>query len=346
LKHSSPEIIFISFNYKWSEENLYTKSLKIILPGIIVFLISTSTICRAQENSDNSKQFPVLKGAYLGQKPPGMTPELFAPGAFSAFKTVASIAFTPDGREVYFATRTPEARDLNIIMFMKLTNNQWNEPKSAPFSGIYRDWNINLSPDGNRLYYTSRRPLSGKGEPKRDNDIWYVEKTNGGWEEPQNIGPPINTDKMDCYASPAANGTLYYHGFNYKGGAGGADIYRSYFVNGKYMNPENLGDRINSNNHDWDVFVAPDESYLIFCSVSRQDSFGESDLYISFHQPDGSWTSAKNMGNTINSKANEICPSVTLDGKYLFFTKAQKGRGDVYWVDAQIIKRLKLNSFE
>jgi hypothetical protein len=101
-----------------------------------------------------------------------------------------------------------------------------------------------------------------------------------------------------------------------------------------------LGDAINSEHHDWDVFVAPDESYLIFASVGRPDGLGRGDLYKSIRRPDGSWSPAENMGDVINSDADEICPSVSPDGKYLFFTSNRNGTSAVYWVDASVIEGL------
>ena len=85
-----------------------------------------------------------------------------------------------------------------------------------------------------------------------------------------------------------------------------------------------------------DVFIAPNESYMIFCSI-REDGFGQGDLYISFKKDDNNWTTAKNMGATINTKYHELCPVVTRDGKYFFFTSNQ----DIYWVDAKVIEKYR-----
>ena len=50
----------------------------------------------------NNSDFPVLKGPYLGQKPPGMTPEVFAPGIISTeHKEHSTLAFSPDGTEIF-----------------------------------------------------------------------------------------------------------------------------------------------------------------------------------------------------------------------------------------------------
>jgi len=55
-------------------------------------------------NLNAKEDFPVLKGPYLGQKPPGMKPEVFAPGIVST-KDHIEMGFTctSDGREIYFA---------------------------------------------------------------------------------------------------------------------------------------------------------------------------------------------------------------------------------------------------
>lgn len=136
---------------------------------------------------------------------------------------------------------------------------------------------------------------------------------------------------------------------------------------GKYSPPENIGNHenaINTDYHEVDPFIAPDESYLIFTS-NRPGGFGDADLYICYRKPDGAWTKAINMGPSINTEAVEFCPSVTPDGKYLFFSSNRllfqrysnhpisydekikildspgNGRGDIYWVSAKIIESLK-----
>ncbi len=84
--------------------------------------------------------------------------------------------------------------------------------------------------------------------------------------------------------------------------------------------------------------------------VEREDGYGGSDIYISFRQEDGSWLSAINMGDKINTALQESGASVSDDGKYLFFSRGEwKLREDgstywvgrPYWVDAQLIENLR-----
>ena len=83
--------------------------------------------------------------------------------------------------------------------------------------------------------------------------------------------------------------------------------------------------------------MAPDLSYLIF-SGNRPEGYGQGDLYISFKDEAGKWGEAVNMGPEFNNQGHQLCPFVSRDGKYFFFTSEQ----DIYWVAAKpILKRLK-----
>jgi hypothetical protein len=93
-------------------------------------------------------------------------------------------------------------------------------------------------------------------------------------------------------------------------------------------------------------FIAPDESYLIWDS-KREGGYGDTDLYISFRQKDGSWGPAINMGANVNSDKWDAYASVTPDGKYILFNRRidnNTDNVDIYWVDARIIETLRLES--
>jgi hypothetical protein len=101
---------------------------------------------------------------------------------------------------------------------------------------------------------------------------------------------------------------------------------------------ENLGKPVNSEYSDYDSFIAPDESYLIFSS-DRPGGYGEyNDIYIAFRKRDGTWTEPKNLGYEFRDSGIN---GVTLDNKFLFYTCGRTGEDDIYWVDAKIIRDLK-----
>ncbi|MCK7554931.1 hypothetical protein MKQ70_07900 [Chitinophaga sedimenti] len=261
---------------------------------------------------------------YLGQSPPGMTPEIFAPGLVSLpgqheFGSV----FSRDGSTLYYGV------DKHGKAETRCFKTGWTKPQVILSDSIFSFNDPMLSPDENRLYFISDKS-QGNGAKKRDYDIWYVEKAGEGWSAPVNAGAAINSDAHEYYVSFAQNGTMYFS--SNRNAAGGFDIYTADGV----QQPLPLDSNINTKEYEADVFVAPDESYLIFCAA-RPDGYGAGDLYISFKKKNGSWTPAKNMGETINSPGHELCPFVSGDGKYFFYTSRQ----DIYWVDAGIIHKLK-----
>ncbi len=153
----------------------------------------------------------------------------------------------------------------------------------ADFSGFYSDLEPFMTPDNLRLYFVSNRPLSNKENETKDFDIWYVERksVDNNWGEPVNIGAPVNTELDEFYPSLSSNYNLYFT--SYKNGTKGVDdIFVSYYKNGKYTEPESLPEAINSSGYEFNAYISPDESFLIYTAYQRENSYGSGDLYISF----------------------------------------------------------------
>jgi len=141
----------------------------------------------------------------------------------------------------------------------------------------------------------------------------------------------------------ARNESVYYDlGQPTESGQWNWKIYTMTYVDGHYQPPLELGDGINDGQLNWCPWVAPDESYLIWSS-HREGEFGNGDLYISFKTPSGTWSKPVNMGHLINTSDQERFPSVSPDGKYLFFTRHldSTSNNDFYWVETKDFKNLR-----
>ena len=275
--------------------------------------------------------------SYLGQIEPDLRPIKFAPGLISlSDRYEFGCTISSDGREFYFGVNNNGISEIHYATFLK---GKWTSQKKLfPSDSIgYND--PMFSPNENRLYFISDRPLRIE-EPLKDIDLWYVERVSKGskWSAPINLGSPINNQEDQYYSSFTREGDLYFASKDTIEGAnwGAFDIYKAHFKNGSFMNPEKLSESINTEDYEADVFVAPDESYIIFCSI-RKEGWGRGDLYISFNDGEGNWLQAKNMGDKINTSGHELCPYVTPDGRFFFYTSNE----DLYWVSTRIFEDYK-----
>jgi len=280
-----------------------------------VFIIGIIT---AQQISEDSSK---LKGPYFGKKPPGMTPEIFAPGFISTEKNELNSVFTLDGKEFYFSYRIPGKG--YKMYFCKETSEGWSRPAPVPFTGKGSDVDMCISHDGKRMYFGSTRPVNGV-KPD-DFKIWYADRTASGWSMAKYLDSPVNLGRKALYPTFSKNGTMYFQAIR-DDSFGSRDIYFSKLINGRYAEPVHLGKEINSQYGEGDVLTAPDESWLIVNSSGRPDGLGKGDLYISFKKKDGTWSKLKNMGEKINSPESDYCPMLSPDGKYFFFTSKKNGQ--------------------
>jgi len=311
------------------------------LPALVAIIMAawlTVAVCYADSSIGKTKKAtsasaPVVRGAYFGQKLPGKTPELFAPGILSQPNRMeARIAFSPDGNECFF-TVPNDFNFTNVQMYYtKRVNNEWTPQVLAPFSLPGHSYSQPFfSADGNKLYFTSAESGSKKI------GIWVVERTSHGWGTPQLLPPPINSDDETGEYSQTKDGTAYFES-DRSGGMGMVDLWRATPQHpGQPLEVENLGASINTATYDSDPFISPDGKYLIFSS-NRAGAQGGADLYVTFLGGKGTWSAPVNLNQYIpgiNTDAVEYGASLSPDGLYLFFVRLDPNarRGDVYWVE-------------
>ena len=227
--------------------------------------------------------------------------------------------FTLYKSEAYFSAQSTLG-DISVIIRIEKIKNQWSNPTIATFSGKHHDLEPFISPDGLRLFFASNRPAS-KTDKTKDYDIWYVTRDTivSDWNKPINMGNNINSENNEFYPSLSRNKNLYFTA-NKKDSKGKDDIYFSQYKQGTYLASYSIDNTINTSGDEYNAFIAPDESYLIFGAYNRSDSIGSGDMYISFKNSNNTWTNAKNLGPEINSKRMDYCPFVDTDTNSLYFT--------------------------
>lgn len=244
--------------------------------------------------------------------PGAMVPEMIGEGVLSTPDDEFGATPAPDGQTLYFDKTVPP-HYLYVICAAHLRNGRWTEPEVLPFSGLYRDSDPVLSPDGNTLFFASDRPVDGVDSHRFL--IWRAKKRAGGWEEPTLVPGVVNSAGSQVFASEATNGTLYFTSSR----NGQYDIYRAKPVNGSYLEAEDLGPLVNGQGiWSLEAWIAPDESYLLIGSFGRE-GYGNSDLYVSFPEK-GGWSKPVDLGPAVNTVAREYSPRVSPDGQWLYYT--------------------------
>jgi len=307
--------------------------------SMLALLIGVSAIAEAGDGVGRGD------GPYFGQKPPGITAELFAPGLILEDESVGCSGFLNAGTVFVFSSmKAGTDWRFKPTYVMELDGGTWTEPELAPFSA-YMPYNFTVGPGGKTIYFTTlKSPDKSTSMLLEQANIWAVTLAKDGWTEPVMLGASINTEEhYENYPTAARDGTIYYMSRR-EDTVGKTDIYRSRNRDGKYADAENLGPPVNSVESDQDPFIAPDGSYLIVCLTGREDSFGKYDLYVSFPREDGSWSEPVNLGEGVNTAGSEFRPYVTPDGKFLFFTSPDPNADDlgrIFWVDARILDRFR-----
>ena len=205
------------------------------------------------------------------------------------------------------------------IVVSRLQNGAWTTPEIAPFSGRYNDIDPTISPDGKRFFFASTRPTEGTA-PKKDFDLWVMERTATGWSEPTNLGAPVNSAGSETTTSVTADGTLYIGASGRESGPRtGRRLYRSRLVNGRYEAPEPLPAPIDAGEEDSNQYVSPDGRFMIYGSKRPG---AETGLYVSRFE-NGAWSAPSPLDAKLNAAYAPYTPLISPDGKTFYFTSVK-----------------------
>jgi len=134
---------------------------------------------------------------------------------------------------------------------------------------------------------------------------------------------PVNTERGEVFASVTSGGVLY---FSRSGGSGAArrsELLRAEPTPGAGYRIEPVVLPPGSPASPGNPLIGPDESYLLLTARARPGQ--DSDLYLTRRREDGTWSEPVVLGPEINTELAEFAPSVSPDGKYLFFARMKRG---------------------
>ena len=168
---------------------------------------------------------------------------------------------------------------------------------------------MNLSFDGRQMYFSGCNWPGGFGSC----DIYTSRLHSDKWQKPEIMPKGLNSTSWDSQASISADGSKMFFTSRRKGGKGGADIWMSIKIDGRWTKAINLGDSINTSGDEMAPFIHADGQTLYYSS-NGSIGMGNFDLLISRKLPTGEWTKGKNLGYPINTKDSDLNIFVSLDG--------------------------------
>lgn len=292
------------------------------------------------------KDFPKLTDSYLGQKFPGINPEIFAPEILSVDKYPhGHLAFSKDGKTIYWSAY-PKGKSHQTIFCSTYDGRNLTSPWKASFAADSGNGGSAISYDGNRLFFSAELS-SINSASRKPYAICYVEKVDEKWSKPVIIESTVDTLITKGQVSVARNGNIYFSGRNY------SERMPSIFVcrkeGDKFLDPEKIKGMIAEVGLISDPWVDPEEKFMLLSIQPEQGPPMRTDIGISYRESDNRWSKPVRIKGEMNTNHFERFPSLSPDGKFLFFIRSTSERfvgegAHFYWVSTKIIEELGMKN--
>jgi hypothetical protein len=216
---------------------------------------------------------------------------------------------------------------LSLSLTAKVTKADFvfGKPTKVPnINSSYRDLKPSVSADGLSLFFTSTRPGGVGGM-----DIWVTTRqtTNNPWGEPVNLGSPVNSSAWETGCISYDGLSFYFSSTRNRGSNANADIWVTIrdTIHSEWGTPMNLGPTVNSSADQCYISITIDELSFYFSS-NRSGGYGAYDIWVTTRETiDDDWSTPVNLGPTVNSSGYDTDPSISADGRVLFFQSTRPG---------------------
>jgi OmpA-OmpF porin, OOP family len=196
----------------------------------------------------------------------------------------------------------------------------------------YDERNPVVTPDGKTLFLTIANHPQNLGGKRDPGDIWICSLgPDNQWSLPVHGGNLINDKAYNGVAGFSSDGSEMFLLTHYDPNGAPArtqGISVSKRNADGWARPQNISIPYFQNKSNIiSGYISPDKSYFVF-SAETYGSYGVEDLFICQRKPDGRWSEPKNLGSKINTQFQEVAPSLSQDGRTIYFsTNGRKGKG-------------------
>jgi hypothetical protein len=197
------------------------------------------------------------------------------------------------------------------------------------------DGELSFAPDGRLVYFHSLRAanLGYQQNPPVDDflDVYEADIVDGEPGPGRNLGAPVNSIYPDGEHAIHPDGTTLYFSSTRAGGLGGTDIWSSTRQGANWTEPANLSAPINSAANDLQPAFTADGGTVYF--VSDRDPLTGGAIYRSNRDGD-SWSEPELVIKGIVGE-----PSITADGRYLYFVHVLTDAAGLFDADVWYCER-------
>ncbi|RZK13251.1 MAG: hypothetical protein EOO43_18210, partial [Flavobacterium sp.] len=224
---------------------------------------------------------------------------------------------------------------LKINLAANLSYNTPPENIGAGVNTAFGEITPVVTADGKGLYYTRNYSPENKGGASDYQDVYYSAIQNGKWNKGNNIGFPINNDGPNAVSSvsPDGNTLLLMNTYDGRGAALGMGLSMSYKTKEGWTIPKIVNVRNYYNKSTFNEYFLSSDNKVLLLALQRDDTYGTRDIYVSFLEGDGVWSTPKNLGPLLNTPGTELSPFLAADGVTLYFSSTGHpgyGKNDVF----------------
>jgi outer membrane protein OmpA-like peptidoglycan-associated protein len=231
---------------------------------------------------------------------------------------VGVITQSPGKYEVDHFTFFQDNPDINLVPNLpRLARNSLG----AGVNSKYTEKQPYISPDGKTLYFVVSDDPANKGS----DDIYFTSAiTDSTWAQRQQMAEPLNNVWPNAVltATPDNNTLFLMHTYNTDGTPKGAGFSVSHKTLEGWSMPEDIKVDNYYNTGQYNEFCFSPDRKILISGVTRDDTHGMNDLYVSFLKDDGTYTEPKNLGSTVNTFSQESSPFLAADGITMYYSTA------------------------
>ncbi len=223
-----------------------------------------------------------------------------------------------------------KAKPINLIENAMGFGNKVSLGKNVNSYAVEKSPKISLD---EKTLYISRAEHAGNMGNTDNSDIWYSELNvkDSTWGLAKNIGKPLNNSGNNFIGAISSDNSTIFVGNKYTrtGEISGKGFSVSHKTQNGWSMPKDLEIKNFYNYHKYNEICLSPSGQVMLLALQREQTEGFKDIYVSFLQKDSSWSEPKNIGNVVNTFADETSPFIAADGITMYFSTAgHPGYGD------------------